>query len=42
MDIGTESARDPEKEYEVIIGHPEEKLLGAARHGGVGRGYSFA
>jgi Uma2 family endonuclease len=36
MDRLTELALDPEKEYEVIDGQPEEKEMGSARHGGVG------
>ncbi len=27
---------DPEKEYEIVNGQPEEKVTGGARHGGVG------
>lgn len=27
---------DPEKEYEIVAGQPEEKEMGGARHGGVG------
>src|ERR671918_2181509 len=26
----------PDKEYEVVAGQPEEKIMGGARHGGVG------
>jgi Uma2 family endonuclease len=36
MDVGTEITLDPEKEYELVIGHPEEKQMGGARHGGIG------
>ena len=27
---------DPEKEYEIVAGQPEEKTIGGARHGGIG------
>ena len=27
---------DPDKEYEIVNGHPEEKEMAGARHGGVG------
>ena len=27
---------DPDKEYEIVAGQPEEKTMGGARHGGVG------
>ena len=27
---------DPEKEYEIVAGQPEEKTMGGARHGGIG------
>jgi Uma2 family endonuclease len=27
---------DPEKEYEIVAGQPEEKAMGGARHGGIG------
>src|SRR5215475_7558593 len=27
---------NPEKEYEIVAGQPEEKALGGARHGGIG------
>jgi len=27
---------DPEKEYEMVDGQPEEKIMGGAKHGGVG------
>ena len=30
------AALDPDKEYEIVDGHPEEKEMGGARHGGVG------
>src|SRR5919106_2384603 len=26
----------PDKEYEIVAGQPEEKIMGGARHGGVG------
>lgn len=36
MAVITETIIDPEKEYEVVAGQPEEKEMGGARHGGVG------
>jgi Uma2 family endonuclease len=36
MDVSTEIALDPDKEYEIIHGSPEEKEMGSARHGGIG------
>ncbi len=36
MAVTTETIIDPEKEYEVVAGQPEEKEMGGARHGGVG------
>ena len=27
---------NPEKEYEIVAGQPEEKVMGGARHGGIG------
>jgi len=36
MAVATEVALDPEKEYEIVAGRPEEKEMGGARHGGVG------
>lgn len=36
MAISTEIVFNPEKEYEVVDGQPEEKVMGGARHGGVG------
>jgi len=27
---------NPDKEYEIVAGQPEEKTMGGARHGGVG------
>ena len=27
---------DPEKEYEIVVGQSEEKIMGGARHGGIG------
>jgi Uma2 family endonuclease len=27
---------NPEKEYEIVAGRPEEKAMGGARHGGIG------
>jgi Uma2 family endonuclease len=32
----TEILSSPEKEYEIVDGQPEEKVMGGARHGGVG------
>ncbi|MFN0122219.1 MAG: Uma2 family endonuclease [Blastocatellia bacterium] len=32
----TEIALDPEKEYEIVNGQPEEKIMGGARHGRIG------
>jgi Uma2 family endonuclease len=29
-------ALDPNREYEIVAGQPEEKIIGGARHGGVG------
>ncbi len=34
--ITEELILDPEKEYEIVDGQPEEKIMGGARHGGVG------
>ncbi|MFL6277352.1 MAG: Uma2 family endonuclease [Blastocatellia bacterium] len=34
--ITEEVILDPEKEYEIVDGQPEEKTMGGARHGGVG------
>lgn len=36
MSITPEVTLDPEKEYEIVDGQPEEKEMGGARHGGVG------
>jgi Uma2 family endonuclease len=36
MALTPEIVLDPEKEYEVVDGQPEEKQMGGARHGGVG------
>jgi Uma2 family endonuclease len=36
MTVTTNIALDPEKEYEIVDGQPEEKEMGGARHGGVG------
>ena len=36
MSVTTEVILDPEKEYEIVAGLPEEKNMGGARHGGVG------
>jgi Uma2 family endonuclease len=36
MAVATEIAFDPDKEYEIVDGQPEEKEMGNARHGGVG------
>jgi Uma2 family endonuclease len=36
MAVITEIALDPEKEYEIVDGQPEEKEMGGARHSGVG------
>lgn len=36
MSVTTEILLDTEKEYEIVNGQPEEKLMGGARHGGVG------
>jgi Uma2 family endonuclease len=36
MATTTEIVLDPEKEYEIVAGQPEEKKMGGARHGGVG------
>jgi hypothetical protein len=30
------TALNPEKEYEIVAGQPEEKAMGGARHGGIG------
>ena len=32
----TELHLHPDKEYEIVAGQPEEKIMGGARHGGVG------
>jgi Uma2 family endonuclease len=34
--ITEEVILDPEKEYELVDGQPEEKCMGGAKHGGVG------
>jgi Uma2 family endonuclease len=31
-----ETVLDTDKEYEIVNGQPEEKLMGGARHGGIG------
>lgn len=36
MAITTDIDLDPDKEYEIVAGQPEEKVMGGARHGGVG------
>lgn len=36
MVVTTKTVLDPEKEYEIVAGQPEEKEMGGARHGGVG------
>jgi Uma2 family endonuclease len=36
MAITTGLTLNPEKEYEIVAGQPEEKDMGGARHGGVG------
>lgn len=36
MSAGTEIILDPEKEYEIVEGQPEEKEMEGGRHGGVG------
>jgi Uma2 family endonuclease len=36
MVVSTEVAPNPDQEYEVVDGQPEEKLIGGARHSGVG------
>ena len=36
MVVTPEIILDPEKEYEIVDGQPEEKEMGGARHGGVG------
>lgn len=36
MSVTTEILPDSEKEYEIVDGQPEEKIMGGARHGGVG------
>jgi len=36
MTVASEIILDPEKEYEIVDGRPEEKEMGGARHGGVG------
>jgi Uma2 family endonuclease len=36
MAVTTEIRFDPEKEYEIVDGQPEEKQMGGAKHGGVG------
>jgi Uma2 family endonuclease len=36
MAVTTEVLLDAEKEYEIVNGQPEEKVMGGARHGGVG------
>jgi Uma2 family endonuclease len=36
MSVTPEIITDAEKEYEIVDGQPEEKVMGGARHGGVG------
>ena len=36
MSVSPEIIAAPDKEYEIVDGHPEEKEMGGARHGGVG------
>ena len=36
MSATTEVILDPEKEYEIVDGQPEEKQVGGARHSGIG------
>lgn len=36
MTVITKTPLDPDKEYEIVAGQPEEKEMGGARHGGVG------
>lgn len=36
MSVTTEILSSPEKEYEIVDGQPDEKILSGARHGGVG------
>ena len=36
MTVATNVTLNPEKEYEIVDGQPEEKEMGGARHGGVG------
>lgn len=35
MDVSTAATLDPEKAYEIVDGHPEEKAMAGARHGSV-------
>lgn len=35
METATETTLDPEKNYEIVDGHPEEKEVPGARHSGV-------
>ena len=34
--ITTSCVLNPEREYEIVAGQPEEKEMGGLRHGGVG------
>ena len=36
MSVSPEVIAAPDKEYEIVDGHPEEKEMGGARHSGVG------
>ncbi|HEV8486468.1 MAG TPA: Uma2 family endonuclease [Blastocatellia bacterium] len=36
MSVSPEIIAAPDKEYEIVDGHPEEKEMGGARHSGVG------
>ena len=36
MSVSPEIIAAPDKEYEIVEGHPEEKEMGGARHSGVG------
>ena len=34
--MATEIVLNPDKEYEIVDGRPQEKEMGGARHGGIG------
>jgi len=41
MSVSPEIIAAPDKEYEIVDGHPEEKEMGGARHSGLACGLLF-